>query len=133
VGCGSLILLDTHTWLWWTGGLPGLSKRAAAEIERADRIGVCTISCWEVATLVRLGRVKLGDEVRAWVRRALAVDRVEALGLGSDTAVAAALLPDGFPGDPGDRIIYATARAYDAPLLTKDRRLRAYDRTRTLW
>lgn len=133
MGRDPLIVLDTHTWVWWTGELPGLSRRAAAEIERADRIGVCTISVWEVGTLVRLGRVKLEDDVRGWVARALAVDRVVPLDLDPDSAVAAALLPDGFPGDPGDRIIYATARSHDAPLLTKDRRLRAYDRTRTLW
>lgn len=113
--------------------MPGLSKRAAREIADADRIGICTISCWEVATLVRRRRLRLEGDVRTWVARALAVERVETLSLGAETAVAAALLGDTFPGDPADRIIFATAVAHDAPLLTKDRRLRAYDRTRTLW
>lgn len=113
--------------------MPGLSKRAAAEIEHADRIGICSISCWEVATLVRRQRVKLDDDVGDWIKRALAVERVEALNLGPETAVAAALLGDDFPGDPADRIIFATALAHDAPLLTKDRKLRARDRQRTVW
>jgi len=113
--------------------LPGLSKRAAAEIDNADGIGICTISCWEIATLVRRRRVRLDDEVQKWIARALAMERVETLNLSPGTAVAAALLGDDFPGDPADRIIFATAVAHDAVLLTKDRRLRGQDRERTLW
>jgi PIN domain nuclease of toxin-antitoxin system len=113
--------------------LPGLSKRAAAEIDTADRIGICTISCWEIATLVRRRRIRLHDDVRTWIARALAVERVETLRLGPETAVAAALLDDTFPGDPADRIIFATAVLHQARLVTKDQRLRTQDRARTLW
>jgi len=46
-----------------------------------------------------------------WVRQALAPERVETLLLRPGIAVAAALLDDGsFPGDPADRVIYATSR-----------------------
>lgn len=105
----------------------------AEEIENADRIGVCTISCFEVAGLVRRGRMDVEDDAKSWVARALAVERVEPVALDSDIAVQAGELGRDFPGDPADRIVYATARALDVPLLTKDRRLRAYDRRRTLW
>jgi PIN domain nuclease of toxin-antitoxin system len=91
------------------------------------------MSCWEIASLVRRRRVSLHDEVRTWIARALAVDRVEVVQVDADVAVAAGSLNRDFPGDPADRIIYATAQALDAPLLTKDRRLRSYDRERTLW
>jgi PIN domain nuclease of toxin-antitoxin system len=120
-------------WLWWAGALPGLSKRAAAEIDSADRIGICTMSCWELATLVRRQRLRLHDDVRNWIARALAVDRVEAVPLDTDIALAAGALDRSFPGDPADRIIYSTARTLDATLLTKDRRLRRYDAKLTLW
>ena len=43
------------------------------------------------------------------------------------------MLDDPFPGDPADRMIYATARAEGADLVTRDRRLRDYDPRGTLW
>jgi PIN domain nuclease of toxin-antitoxin system len=115
------------------GALPGLSKRARAAIESAERIGVCTMSCWEIATLVRRQRLRVHDDVRTWIARALAVDRVEAVPLDGDIALAAGSLDRAFPGDPADRIIYATARALQATLITKDRQLRRYDSELTLW
>lgn len=36
-------------------------------------------------------------------------------------------------GDPFDRVIYATARANDAQLVTMDERMRAFDPARTVW
>jgi len=62
------------------------------------------------------------------VREALAQPRVVALAPGADIAVAAATLDqDVFPGDPIDRIIYATARDAGAVLVTHDRALLAFD------
>jgi PIN domain nuclease of toxin-antitoxin system len=77
--------------------------------------------------------VELEGDIKSWVSRALAVDRVEGLAVEPDVAVAAGRLDRGFPGDPADRIIYATARSLNVPLVTKDRRLRRYDAKSTLW
>ncbi len=49
----------------------------------------------------------------------------------TDVAMDAAELR--FVGDPIDRIIYATARAADAQLVTRDERLRRFDPERILW
>jgi PIN domain nuclease of toxin-antitoxin system len=83
--------------------------------------------------LVSLGRVELASDVRTWVSRALAQDRVEALPLGANVAVAAGMLSRRLRGDPADRIIYATAQAANATLVTKDPVLRRFDPQRTLW
>ena len=83
--------------------------------------------------LVRLGRLELDRDVRAWIGRALAAERVEPLALEPEIATAAGMLNAELPGDPVDRVIYATAQALDVPLITKDRRLRSYDRKRALW
>ena len=80
------------------------------------------------------GRIQLDRPPERWVAAALAMDGVEALELGPNPAVEAALLEqERFPGDPADRMIYATALAERAPLATKDRALRAFDREGTLW
>jgi PIN domain nuclease of toxin-antitoxin system len=126
-----LIVLDTHVWLWSVDAPQRLSTPARRAIERADRIGVPTMSVMELAGLVQRGRLELDVPVRAWVRDALARDRVEPLQLTTEVALDAAQLS--FEGDPADRIIYATARAADAQLVTRDARLRAFDPELTLW
>ncbi len=95
---------------------------------------MCTISAWEVALLVARQRIELDREVRTWVRQALAEPGVEALPLTAEVAVSAALLEaEGLPGDPADRMIYATARAHGARLATRDEALRRFDASRTIW
>ena len=128
-----MIVLDTHVWLWWQSAPEKLSRPAARAIERADRIGVCTISAWEVATLVERRRIALDRDVRVWIDHALAQERVEPLPMTTGAAVDAALLPRGFGGDPADRIIYATARRAPASVVTRDERMRRFDPELTLW
>ncbi|MDQ3722410.1 MAG: type II toxin-antitoxin system VapC family toxin [Actinomycetota bacterium] len=129
-----MIVLDTHVWLWWVAQPDRLSSRARQAIDDASRIGVCTLSALEVAMLAVRGRISLDRDVGLWVRQALAVARVEALAPSSEVAVAAALLDrEHFPGDPLDRIIYATARAAGAQLVTRDRAIRAFDQRIAVW
>lgn len=129
-----MIVLDTHAWLWWMAEPRKLSRRAREAIETGDDVGVCTVSCYEVAALSARRRIALDRPVRDWVATALARDRVVTLELDSPAAVEAALLDRrSFPGDPVDRIIYATARANRARLVTKDDRLRRFDAENAVW
>lgn len=128
-----MIVLDTHAWLWWQDADEKLSARARTEIELADWIGVCTISCYEIARAVTRGRIRLDRGVSAWVTQALAADRVAPLELTGRVASEAGALSEDFPGDPVDRIIYATARQRGARLVTRDRALRRVDPELTIW
>jgi len=129
-----VIVLDTHAWLWWLATPERLSRAAGKAIERAPRIGVSTLSAWEVAMLAVRGRISLDRDVSLWVRQALADERVEPLAPSADVAVAAGLLDaQSFPGDPVDRLIYATARSTGAVLVTRDATIRAFDSASTLW
>jgi len=129
-----MIVLDTHAWLWWLAAPGRLSRSAKQAIERAPRIGVSTLSAWEVAMLALRGRISLDRDVGLWVRQALADERVESLAPSADVAVSAGLLDaQSFPGDPVDRLIYATARSVGATLVTRDAAMRAFDSASTLW
>jgi PIN domain nuclease of toxin-antitoxin system len=129
-----VILLDTHAWLWHVAAPDRLSAAARAEIDRADRVGVATISSWEVAMLELRGRIELDRPVERWIRHALAQEGVEPIPLTVEIAVRAALLEsEGFPGDPADRIIYASSRAEGAKLVTRDEPLRRHDASGTVW
>jgi PIN domain nuclease of toxin-antitoxin system len=128
-----VIVVDTHAWLWWVNGEAALSEPARRTIERADTIGVATISAMEVAALVRLGKIELDIDARPWVAQALGLERVLELPLTADVAVEAGSFGDDFVGDSADRIIYATAIVFGSKLVTRDRFLRAYDPARTVW
>lgn len=128
-----MIVLDTHAWLWWQTSEEKLSSRARAEIDGADRIGVCTISCYEVARASARGRIRLDRDVGTWITQALAVERVEPLELTHRVAAEAGGLGPEFPGDPVDRIIYATTVEHGTRLVTRDRALRHLDPVRTVW
>jgi PIN domain nuclease of toxin-antitoxin system len=126
-------VLDTHVWMWWVGEDPRLSEDARATIDASDEVVVSAISVWEVATLERLGRLRLLPDVRLWVRRALALPRVSPHPVTTEVALAAGMLPPAFPGDPADRMIYATALTEGARLVTADRRIARHDPERVVW
>jgi PIN domain nuclease of toxin-antitoxin system len=130
----TVIVLDTHAWLWWTAEPRRLSKPARAAIDQASSIGVSTLSAWEVTKLAVRGRIALDRDVGLWVRQALADARVEPLPPSAEIAVAAGLLDaKSFPGDPIDRLIYATAQATRAHLVTRDAAIRDFDPELTVW
>ena len=126
-----MIVLDTHAWLWWVAAPRKVSRAATNAIERADRVGVSTASLFELVELVERQRVALKAPVRDWIRSALGGALVESLPVTSEIAIDAAQLR--FVGDPFDRIIYATALAEDALLVTRDERLHGFDPKRTVW
>jgi PIN domain nuclease of toxin-antitoxin system len=129
-----VIVLDTHAWLWWLAAPERLSGAAGEAIDQAPSIGVSTLSAWEIATLVARGRMSLDRDVSLWVRQGLADARVESLAPSAEVAVAAGLLDArSFPGDPVDRLIYATARSAGATLITRDTAIREFDSASTLW
>lgn len=128
-----MTILDTHVWVWWVDGDPRLSDKARAAIEAADELVVSSICVWELATLERLGRLRVRPDLRVWVRRALALPRVSPCAVSPEIALTAGSLPTPFPGDPADRIVFATALARRAELVTADRRLARYDPDRVVW
>jgi PIN domain nuclease of toxin-antitoxin system len=87
------------------------------------------MSVLELAELFELGRIRTDISPRAWVRAALAT--VEPLALTPEIALDAAQLR--FVTDPFDRVIYATARAEGAKLVTRDARIRAFDPSIAVW
>lgn len=129
-----MIVLDTHAWLWWCDDPGRISSRARAAIEAESEVGVSAISCYELAALSARGRLDLDPDARTWIADALADPVTVLLAVDAETATAGAELPRGeFPGDPADRMIYATARVRGVPLVTRDEALRAFDPRGTVW
>lgn len=122
------VLLDTHVLIWWQAGGSRLSPAAARAIDGADVVLVSPLSCWELATLHRLGRIILDREPSMWIRDLLQGDRLDIAPLTAEAAAWAGGLGGAFRGDPVDRLLYATARDLRVPLVSKDERLREFAR-----
>jgi PIN domain nuclease of toxin-antitoxin system len=130
-----MIVLDTHIWIWWVSDNQRLrqAQRQAIADNVANRIGVSVISCWEVAKLVRGGRMQLTIGVSEWLDEALAYPGVELLGFTPQIAVEANNLPGDFHRDPADQILVATARVYQCPLVSSDGSIRSYPHVATVY
>jgi len=131
-----MILLDTHAWVYWVSDperLSGLARRIIDEAAGRREVCVATISAWEVAMLVRKGRLELTVDVRDWVSRSEALPFLTFVPLDAAIAVEATRLPDFPHSDPADRIIAATARSLGARLVTRDARLTAWPHLETIW
>lgn len=124
------VLLDTHALFWWATEDTKLSPAAVTALEDADQTAVSGITWYELATLVRRERITLSNPFRAFAS-ALA-ERVRTVGVSWTVAEAAAALPSTFPGDPADRIIYATAQVNGWKLVTRDGRMHEHDRGRSV-
>ncbi|MCI0635051.1 MAG: PIN domain-containing protein [Actinobacteria bacterium] len=127
------VVLDSHVVHWWSAEPDRMSRAAASALSDADELAVAAISWFELAWLADHERITLTIPVRSWLEQLAA--QVRTLPLTPAVAAAAVALPSSFPGDPADRLIYATAIENGCRLVTKDRRLRAHPHPRpmTIW
>jgi len=133
MGSRPLIILDTHAWIWLVDDPKKLSKPAVRAIRRARGLGIAAISCWELAVLVEKGRIKLDRSPLDWIEESLSQSGITLFPLTPAVAVRAAQLGPVFPGDPGDRLIAATALVQSAEIVTKDQTLQEIEILPTIW
>ncbi|HVT54914.1 MAG TPA: type II toxin-antitoxin system VapC family toxin [Xanthobacteraceae bacterium] len=121
------ILLDTHAALWLMSG-EELSPDVVKKIQAAsgeETLFVSPITAWEIATLVRKGRIALTMPADSWFSAMLGKG-IELAEMSPDTLIASVFLPGEPPNDPADRIIIATARSENLILVTRDDKILQY-------
>ncbi len=131
-----MIVLDTHAWIWWVTNPEQVSKNALKEIDLAvekEEIYISSISCWEIALLVRKGRLELTLPVKEWIALSEGLPFVQFVPLDNQIALRSNQLPGELHEDPADRIIIATALALESPLISKDPKIRDYPHVKTIW
>lgn len=123
-----MIAIDTQALVWYFQGDERLGSGAIQLIEtqRATRIVIPTIVAWEIAMLVDKERIALGLTPSLWFAHVLTTRGFEFGSFGVELGLDAGSLPGRIHGDPGDRLVIATARALDCPLLTSDEKILAY-------
>lgn len=72
------------------------------------------------------GRIRLGKACLDWMWEALSAPGLQLIPLSPEIAIESSHLPGKLHGDPADRILAATARIYNAVLVTQDSKLIEY-------
>ena len=124
------VLLDTHVVHWWSAEPKRVSAPARKALEEADELVVAAISWYELAWLARHERITVTVPIRSWLQGLAA--QLRTIGVTPAIADTAVALPSSFPGDPADRLIYATAIEHGLNLVTKDQEIRDHDGPRSL-
>ena len=103
--------LDTHLLV---AALAGDLSRRELKVLSEDRWGISAIVLWELAMLIRRGRIELEAE---YVEAMLPAVQVWPI----DFQVALQSTQLDFRSDPADELIAATSIVHGVPLLTRDR------------
>jgi len=120
-------LFDTHALVFWD------NKEVVSEdyikfFDKQDQQGniyVSSISFWELALLVKKGKVEIKD-IHAWNNELLSNTNIRLLDPSATEMIDSTLLP-GHHKDPFDRVLIAQANYNNLSLVTKDQRIQEYD------
>lgn len=123
----SAILLDTHAAMW--SAAHALADETQTIIDEAAGRGellLSPITAWEIGMLFAKGRIRLAVPLEEYIRRLFVESDITLALLTPKIAMDSTMLPGTFHQDPADRMIVATAAAYGAILMTRDKAIHTY-------
>jgi PIN domain nuclease of toxin-antitoxin system len=124
-----MILLDTHVVIWSVIDDPRLgahARKLIGDSKRSEPFHVSAITSWEIAMLVKKGKLELGQTAQTWLRKAMQNPVWRSVPIDSTIALESVDLPGTFHNDPADRFIVATARLNYFALITADKAILDY-------
>lgn len=130
-----MILLDTHTFIWWLKQSPNLSRKASKAIKAEigkSLILVSTLSVWEICFLIHKGRLPISCPLDQYLLEMQKLSEFQFVPIDFEIAHQSTNL-EWAHKDPADRFIVATAIKLGATLITKDAKIRKYKHVKTLW
>jgi PIN domain nuclease of toxin-antitoxin system len=121
------LLLDTHTFIWWSGDDPSLLSPTVKALigDRHNDIFLSTVSVWEMAILIAKGRLAIAQSLRSLVVSHIALYQFQPLMITYDHAYYVETLPMHHK-DPWDRLLIAQAFVEDLIILTRDHKFPQY-------
>ena len=124
-----MILLDTHVlvWVWQDHNEIGpRTRKMIDEVWSSDaQVAVSSMVFWEISMLVQRRRLRFERNLKVWRLDQLASCLTE-IDVDGEIGILSNEL-DWDPRDPVDRLIVATALAYDLTLVTADEKMLAWN------
>jgi len=115
-----ILLLDTHTFIWFDADQSRLSARAAQLLaDPANEVLLSVVGIWELVIKSQIGKLTLRDAVQQIVGEQVGKNAVRLLDVRADHVYAVATLPAAHK-DPFDRLLAAQAIVEGAALVTAD-------------
>ena len=126
------VLLDTHAFLWAATDEDRLSPKAARAIATTpyEQLAISDVTLQEIGLLLHADRISFRGSPAAVLGKLLHF--VTVLPITLDIAIAAPALALKH-GDQFDRIIAATAKVHQIPLITKDANITDSEIVATVW
>ena len=125
-----MILIDTHTLIWFMFDDSQLSEVALSKIKSEDKVYVSVASLWEIAIKQSLGKLKITNSIQDITDKCAEAD-ILILPLEPKHLDYIKELPD-IHRDPFDRLIISQAVTEEMTLITKDNTIPQYD-VKTFW
>lgn len=120
------ILLDTHTLLWMITGDPRLRAKQHQVLENPEnRLFVSAISAFEIATKVRIGKLKVGMPLPQFFQLVYLEFGYLSLPVSHQHGQLGGSIP-GPHRDPFDRLLAGQALEERMPLMTDDPAFKAF-------
>lgn len=126
-----MIVLDTQALVWMVLVPEKLTRQAAEAMAEAEILIVPSISLWEISMLVHYGRLELPCQPLEWLDDVCGLPKVRLQGITPRIAVLSGSVA--MHGDPADRLVVATAKALERPLITADRKIQASGLVTAIW
>ena len=127
------LLLDTHVWIWSQEAPEKLGRRSAALLQDVSNgVALSAMSVMEIARLVFLRRVQLGEPPSSWIADSIKALSATTFDVTTHIAAQAYDLPGSFHKDPVDRVLVATAREHSLHLVTADDSILRYSHVKTI-
>jgi len=130
-----LILLDTHVVIWLASDDPRLSQKAKTAITEARQseqgLAISDFTLFELTMASRKKRIGIEISIESFLYEV--ERRFVVLPITRDVCVQTLAFPPGYPKDPADRIIGATALVQGLTLVTADQAIRKSGAVPTIW
>lgn len=132
-----MIVLDTHTLIWWVDMPQKLSKKARQAIEKEvsqeGGILISSITTFEIYMLVKKGTLELATHPDIWLEKVESLSSVRFISVDNKVASLSVNLATFSHKDPVDRMIVATSILHGAPLVTSDEKILRYPHVQSIW
>jgi len=130
-----MIVMDTCSIIWDALSPKKLSRKAKKSLNKHEQEGLvfCDISAWEIAMLIRKGKLQVDDTPTNFINAILDSRNYIYKSITPEIADLSVNLGKDINNDPADRLIVATSIIDNYELITADKNLIKSDLVKTIW
>lgn len=126
-----MIVFDTCTLIWRAFEPEKLSKKASKSINQSDSLVISSISIWEIGTKIKNKKLSLPISLEEFVARLKRIQKLDIVPV-DEMIWMDSLALNWKHKDPADRVIVATARKINYPIVTSDKIIQKFYK-KSLW